>query len=231
MSIKRSMLIKADLLKRHFFKTSPSVWRLTGLAVVATTLIASCTFIIVVAAAVFTVSAYNCVANGKNSACTAAAGDLIAAAGGWQGLFGPALKADPPAADLQYFDAAQASAVLTPQNLTLQTTGGTAIVSITDESNGVVLGTEGFPFVISNQVATFTNPSAVTQWVRSFSGYTGNVSVNVKFYVGTSLPPSGQSGKLVATIRYNDSPWLSAAGSLAIPPSCNPQKPSPELCK
>jgi hypothetical protein len=213
--------------KRNF--RFPGPWRLKWIALSATLLLSGCAFIMVVAAAVFTVSAYNCVANGSQSACTAAAGDMIAAAGGWKGLFGGIVHQDPPAADLQYFDASQASALLSPQNLTLQTTGGTATVSITDDSTGTVLGTQGFPFVINNDVATFSDPSAVTQWVRSFSGYAGNVSVNISFDVGTSLPPSGSSGMMTETIRYSGTPYLSAEASLSNGSACG-GKNSPGLC-
>lgn len=119
-------------------------------------------------------------------------------------------KLDPPGADLAYFDASQARAVLQPANLTITSIGGTATVSLKDESSGASLGSQTFPFVMSNNVATFSDPSTVNNWVHSFSTYQGNVEVDLGFYMGLSAPPAGSSGSLTITAEYSGSPYASS---------------------
>jgi len=139
-------------------------------------------------------------------------------------IIGSTLKLDPPASDLAYFDASQASAVLQPDNVTITNTGGTATLTLTDEATSAELGSQTFPFVITNGVAHFSQPSEVNDWMHAYSTYQGNVGIGFTFYTGIDDPPAGQTGTLTITAEYASAPY----GSISIP-DLGPTKPP--VCK
>ncbi len=225
--------------RRMFSSRNSKLFAIMGLATAALT---GCAFVAVVILAVFTVSVVNCV-GGSTKYCSVAISLLTTGGGGVPGALSTlgkpgvvwsatqeTIKQDPPAADLYYFDASQASASVNLANLTLLSDGGTATITITDESTGSVLGSETFPFTINGSSAAFTDPSAVNQWVRSFSSYPGNVSVNTQFYVATTTPGTGQSGTVQITAEYSGSPYLSGSAAIFGPPNLCNGKPSPYKC-
>lgn len=195
-------------------------WLWLSAAVIS--VLAGCAVFTVVAVITIAFSAYNC-ADGKS--CAPLATDIIAAGGGYGDIFGTTTEADPPASDLANFDATQADALLTANNLTIASTGGTATLTISDESNGTVLGSAQFSFVINDGVATFSQPVAVTNWVRSYSTYPGNVSISFNFYTAVNDPPAGQSGTLTITAQYSGAPYvfgkITDLGPIK-PPKCPP---------
>lgn len=223
--------------RRMFSSRNSKLFAIMGLATAA---LSGCAFIAVVILAVFTVNVVNCV-GGSTKDCAAAIGSLTAGGGGVSGAIKTleavhwsatqaTIKQDPPAADLSYFDASQASASVNLANLTLLSDGGTATITITDDSTDSVLGSETFPFTINGNSAAFTDPSAVNQWVRSFSSYPGNVSVNTQFYVATTTPGTGQTGTVQITAEYSGSPYLSGSAAISGPPNLCNGKPSPYKC-
>lgn len=184
--------------------------------------LSGCAVFTVVAIITIAVSAYNC---SQGDSCAPLATEVIAAGGGYTKIFGSLFNADPPASDLAYFDASKADALLTAQNITIASTGGTATVTLTDESSGATLGSASFPFVINNSDATFSNPAAVTNWLRSYSTYSGNVNIGFQFYTAIDDPPAGQSGTLTYTGRYAGSPYVSTVINdlgPTKPPACKP---------
>lgn len=141
-------------------------------------------------------------------------------------IVGILAKLDPPASDLVNFDASQASAVIQTSNLSLITHGGTATVTLLDESSGAELGVQSFPFNINNGVATFSQPTTVNSWIHSFSSYQGKVIIEPQFNIGTTAPPAGQSGTVTIIAEYSGSPYASSKISIleqeAHPPKCSP---------
>ena len=122
--------------------------------------------------------------------------------------------------------------------MTIASTGGTATITMTDESTGTVLGSQTFPFMLNNDVATFSQPDTVNNWMHSYSTYQGNVEIGMKFYTGLNNPPAGQSGSLTVTAQYAGSPYASSKlidlGPIKPPPcpsdqlsdamrNCNPE--------
>lgn len=120
----------------------------------------------------------------------------------------------PPAADLQYFDAHLATQNLSVQNITITGTSGNVEIKIKDENDGTLLGQNTFTYQLNalNQVE-FSNPSTVTNWVRSFSNYNGFVEVEVLTIIDAQAPPEGQSGSVSSTLVYNGSPVASATST------------------
>ena len=186
--------------------------------------LSSCAVFTVLAIISVALTGYNCA---TGSSCAPFLGDIVAIGSGSSvaTAIRTGLGLDPPATDLAYFHASQASAVLSPSNLSLASTGGTAIMAIQDESTGVVLGTQNFPFTINNDVATFTNPSQVTSWIHSFDTYSGNVKINFNFYTGWSNPPPGTTGSVTVTAEYANAPY--ASSKLSIVNSTSTKCPPP----
>lgn len=224
--------MKISTWPRHMFSSTKS--KLLSMAAL-TIFLGSCALIPYILVAIITVSTAECVVGNNSGACGLALSDLALEIGGPVGKVYPIIAAgiktllDPPAADLAYFNASQASAAINISNLSLTSIGGTATISITDDSTGTVLGSQGFPFTISGDVARFSDPSAVDQWVHAFSSYPGNVSINTQFYVATSVPAPGQTGSIQITTQYGGSPYLSGSAAVSGPPICD-GKPSPVKC-
>lgn len=218
--------------RRMFSSTKSKLLSIAALTI----FLGSCALIPYILIATLTISTVTCVVGNNSSACSVALSDLALEVGGATGkiypIVAPLIKAflDPPAADLAYFDASQASAAINISNLSLTSIGGTATISITDDSTGTVLGSQGFPFTISGDVAKFSDPSAVNQWVHSFSSYPGNVSINTQFYVATTVPAPGQTGSIQITTQYGGSPYLSGSAAISGPPNLCNGKPSPVKC-
>jgi hypothetical protein len=120
----------------------------------------------------------------------------------------------PPASDLQNFDAHLATQNLTVQNISITSSSGTVEITIKDENDGTLLGQNSFGYQINaqNQIQ-FSDPTLVTNWVRSFSNYNGFVEVEVRTIVDVQAPPVGQSGTVSSTSVYNGSPVASASST------------------
>lgn len=117
----------------------------------------------------------------------------------------------PPAADLQYFDAHLATQNLSAQNIIFTGSSGNVEIKIKDENDGTLLGQNTFAYQLNAQdQVEFSNPTTVTNWVRSFSNYNGFVEVEVRTVVDIQAPPEGQSGTVSSTLVYNGSPVASA---------------------
>lgn len=120
----------------------------------------------------------------------------------------------PPAADLQYFDAQLATQNLNAQNITITSTSGDVEITIKDENDGTILGQNTFGYTVNAQdQVLFTDPTTVTNWVRSFSTYDGFVEVSVKTTLDATPPPEGQTGNVSSTLVYNGAPLASATAS------------------
>lgn len=118
----------------------------------------------------------------------------------------------PPASALANFDASQASDNVSFNNISLSSHSGTVTITIKDQSTGNLLGQQAFNFTInSTDQLKFSNPSAVTNWVRSFSNYPGYVDVGIKAGLNINPPPSGQSGSVASTAVYQGIPYSSSS--------------------
>lgn len=120
----------------------------------------------------------------------------------------------PPASDLEYFDAQLASHNMSSQNMSFTSSSGDLTITIKDENDGTIIGSNIFAYTLNaqNQVH-FAQPSAVTNWVRSFSDYDGFVELNVETNVDVNGPPEGQTGNVSSTFVYNGAALASATAS------------------
>lgn len=127
----------------------------------------------------------------------------------------------PPASDLQNFDAQQATQNLSVQNITITANSGTVEINIKDENDGMLIGHNTFSYTINaqNQVS-FSDPTTVTNWVRSFSNYNGFVKLEVRTNIDTQGPPQGQSGTVSSTLVYNGAPLASASSTYTNDSGC-----------
>jgi hypothetical protein len=182
--------------------------------------LSSCAVVAVVAVITLLISAVNC----SNGNCSSLLPSVSGVAANFSEIVKLVTVLDPPASSLTNFHASQASALLAPNNIKITSSGGTATVTIEDANTGTILGSDAAPFVINNGVATFSDPAQVTDWMHSFSTYSGNVNIRFGFNTGTSNPPPGQSGSLTVTAEYAGSPYASAKASIlaSVYPKCPP---------
>jgi hypothetical protein len=118
----------------------------------------------------------------------------------------------PPASDLATFNAADAVENLQFNNTKLANTSGDVTITISDENTGTLLGQQTFGYTINgNDQLTLDNPTAVTNWVRSFSSYNGYVEVKFQAMLNVYLPPQNQTATVSTQWLYQSTPYASSS--------------------
>ncbi len=104
---------------------------------------------------------------------------------------------------LSQFNAADAAENFVDQNTAISGRSGNVTVTIKDASTGAILGQSAFAYTLgSGNQLVLNNPASATQWVRSFSGYGGDVTIDAQTQISQSNPPPGTTATVTGTVVY-----------------------------
>jgi|GEM_PF-5970405 len=118
---------------------------------------------------------------------------------------------DPPGSYLCNFNAGQALLNLSLSNASISSTSGTAVMTVTDATNGSTLGQESVGWVVNGTSIYAQNPTALQNWLGQFCSYS-DVAVNVQAAPQLQTTTYG-SASATAAVEYQGTTYASTTNS------------------
>jgi hypothetical protein len=143
------------------------------------------------------------------------------------------INIDPPGSDVAAIDTTQALLTLSASNATLESTTGTATLSIKDLTNGQIVGQNSFAYIVRNESLFAQDPTAVHIWLQQFAGYADidviiNVDTTFMGEPGTSSLVTGSAMYQGRTYAATSVSWENSKTVNCVPGRICPIQPPPD---